>query len=98
MRLLAESFYDSVLRELVFALGAALFVANAYALVPASRRRRQSQAAHRCTYPAGSPVRGSNRRNVEGDDLVQAPVARTVAYLVIGFVVMVAGLGAMLNK
>jgi hypothetical protein len=43
-------------------------------------------------------VRGSNRRNDDGDDLVQAPVARTVAYLVIGFVVMVAGLGAMLNK
>jgi hypothetical protein len=98
MRLLAESFYDSVLRELVFALGAALFVANAYALY---RRRADADKVKQRTVARtrpGSPVRGSNRRNDDGDDLVQAPVARTVAYLVIGFVVMVAGLGAMLNK
>lgn len=94
---LGESFYDSVLRELVFALGAALFVANAYALY---RRRADAQAVVQRTVARnrpGSPVRGYRR--VDGaHDLPQAPLARTVTYLVIGFVVMVAGLGAMVNK
>lgn len=92
----AGSFYDEVLRELVFALGAALFVANAFALY---RRRADKQAATRRpvaqTRP-GSPVRPNRRSGVT--DLAQAPLARTVTYLVIGFVVMIAGLGAMLNK
>jgi hypothetical protein len=94
---LVGSLYDSVLRELVFALGAALFVANAYALY---RRRADRDAAAQRTVArnrAGSPVRGY-RRTGEDADLVQAPVARTVAYMVIGFVVMIAGLGAMLNQ
>jgi hypothetical protein len=95
--MLADSFYDSVLRELVFALGAALFVANAFALyrrrADAEKARRRALARHR----PGSPVRG-NRRAAADDDLPQAPLARTITYLVIGFVVMVAGLGAMLNQ
>ena len=95
--MLADSFYDSVLRELLFALGAALFVANAYALY---RRREDREAAVRRTVArnrAGSPVRGY-RRGDDHSDLPQAPLARTIAYTVIGFVVMVAGLGAMLNR
>jgi hypothetical protein len=94
---LAESnFYDGVLRELVFALGAALFVANAFALY---RRRADADAAKRETARRrpGSPVRG-NQRTSKSADLAQAPVARTVTYLVIGLVVMIAGLGAILNK
>ena len=90
------SFYDEVLRELVFALGAALFVANAFALY---RRRADARAAaHRAAVATrpGSPVRG-NRRS-QNTDLAQAPLARTVTYLVIGFVVMIAGLGALINK
>ena len=91
------SFYDSVLRELVFALGAALFVANALALY---RRRTDADAAAKRavarTRP-GSPVRG-NRRTGASVDLPQAPLARTVTYLLVGFVVMMAGLGAMLNR
>ena len=96
-RLLGDSnFYDSVLRELVFALGAALFVANAFALY--RRRADRLAAQHRTVAKSrpGSPVRGYGRS--EETDLSQAPLARTVAYLVIGFVVMIAGLGAMLNK
>src|SRR4051812_12697765 len=91
----AGSFYDEVLRELVFALGAALFVANAFALF---RRRSDARSAQRSaahTRP-GSPVRGNRRAATT--DLKQAPLARTVTYLVIGFVVMVAGLGALINK
>jgi len=90
------SFYDEVLRELVFALGAALFVANAFALY---RRRTDAQAAARRTVARsrpGSPVRG-NRRS-DDTDLPQAPLARTVTYLLVGFIVMVAGLGAIINK
>ena len=39
--MLSDTFYDSVMRELVFALGAALFVANVFALY---RRRLDGQA------------------------------------------------------
>jgi hypothetical protein len=90
------SFYDEVLRELVFALGGALFVANAFALY---RRRADAQAAAKRTVASsrpGSPVRGNRRSEVA--DLPQAPLARTVTYLVIGFIVMIAGLGAIINK
>jgi hypothetical protein len=90
------NFYDEVLREMLFALGAALFVANALALY---RRRADAQASARRTVARtrpGSPVRGNRR--TDDRDLPQAPLARTVAYLVVGFVVMVAGLGAMINK
>ena len=90
------SFYDGVLRELLFALGAALFVANAFALY---RRRADARAVAQRTVARsrpGSPVRG-NRRS-DDRDLPQAPLARTIAYLIVGFIVMVAGLGAILNK
>jgi hypothetical protein len=90
------SFYDDVLRELVFALGAALFVANALALY---RRRADAQATARRTVARnrpGSPVRGYKR--TDDTDLPQAPFARTVTYMLVGFFVMVAGLGAILNK
>jgi hypothetical protein len=93
---IADNFYDSVLRELLFALGAALFVANAYALY---RRRADAAEATNRTVARnrpGSPVRGYRRTG--NGDLAQAPLARTITYLVIGFVVMIAGLGAMLNK
>jgi len=89
-------FYDEVLRELLFALGGALFIANAFALY---RRRADAQAAARRTVARsrpGSPVRGNRRSEVK--DLPQAPLARTITYLVIGFVVMIAGLGAIINK
>jgi hypothetical protein len=73
------SIYDDVLRELVAAIGAALFLGNLIALV---RRRSGSKV---------TTTRG-------GDTLPVAPIARTVLYLVIGFVVMVAGLAAMATK
>ena len=98
MWILASSggFYDEVLRELVAALGAALFIGNAIALF---RRRADARAAKDRVVARnrpGSPVRGYGRAT--SNDLPQAPLARTVAYLVIGFVVMIAGLGAMANR
>jgi hypothetical protein len=73
------SIYNDVLRELVAAIGAALFLGNLIALV---RRRSGSKVV---------ATRG-------GDTLPEAPIARTVVYLVIGFVVMIAGLAAMATK
>lgn len=68
-------FYDEVLRELLVALGAALFLGNLLALI----RRR----------PPRSMVE-------DGDEtLVRAPVGRTVAYLLIGFVVMIWGIASL---
>lgn len=81
-------FYDDLLVQLLAALGAALFVGNGFALL---RRRSDARAATSGgpSRPAGSPHQGD-------DDLVQAPVGRTVLYMVVGFVVMVAALGSLL--
>jgi hypothetical protein len=79
-------FYDEVLRELLLALGAALFVANAYAL---ARRRRDARS------PAGAKHRGDF-----GDDadLTQAPVARSVTYMLIGLVVAAWALASIISS
>jgi len=97
VHVLAASFYDEVLRELIAAFGAALFFGNLYALL---RRRRDRERVRETTVARarpGSPVRGqahpSQRR-----DLAQAPIARTVTYLVLGFVVMVAGIAALASS
>ena len=63
------SFYDEVMRELILAVGGALFLANAFALV---RRRSDASRASVGTKSA---------------DLAQAPLARTVTYMLIGLVV-----------
>jgi hypothetical protein len=70
----AVSFYDEVLRELLVAMGAALFFGNLLALV----RRRA---------PAAGPE--------DGNSLPRAPLARTVAYLVIGLVVALWGIASL---
>jgi hypothetical protein len=89
------SFYDEVLRELITALGAALFLANLFALF--RRRSDARRAAQRQVAKArpGSPVRGNKRTADAKLDLPQAPLARTVTYLCIGFVVMVWGIASM---
>jgi hypothetical protein len=89
------SFYDEVMRELITALGAALFLANLFALV---RRRSDARRAAQRTVARsrpGSPVRGNRRDEDAGHDLPQAPLARTVTYLVIGFVVMIWGIASL---
>ncbi len=67
-------FYDEVLRELLVAMGAALFLGNLLALV----RRR-----------ASAPV------SEDGETLARAPLARTVAYLLIGLVVALWGIASL---
>jgi hypothetical protein len=69
-------FYDEVLRELLIAVGAALFVGNLMALL-----RRRDDPDH-----------------PDADDQAsrQAPVGRTVAFMVLGFVVAFWGLASLL--
>jgi hypothetical protein len=86
--------YDDVLLELLVAVGAALFLANVWALV---KRRSDADRVGATTVARarpGSPVRGQ-ASPAEKRELAQAPVARTVLYAGIGFVVMVAGLAAL---
>ena len=88
------SFYDEVLRELIAAMGAALFLGNAYALVRRGRDKDRVAATTVARARPGSPVRGQanpSRRK----ELAQAPVARTVAYMLLGFVVMIAGIASL---
>jgi hypothetical protein len=74
------SFYDEVLRELVLALGGALFIANALALA-----RRRADSEHAESPPS---TRGSKREGyADSADLKQAPLARTVTYMLIGLIV-----------
>jgi hypothetical protein len=68
-------FYDEVLRELLVAVGAALFVGNLMALL-----RRRAPA------PAGE----------DGQASPQAPVGRTVTFMILGFVVAFWGLASLL--
>ena len=87
-------FYTEVLLELMAALGAALFVANALALV---RRRSDSrQAAREAVTRArpGSPVRKQVRVATTGT-LAQAPLARTVTFMLLGLVVAIWGIASL---
>lgn len=74
--MLAVEFYDQVLRELIAAVGAALFLGNAFALI---RRRR---AAGDAATPSGASDDGRTQ-------LTKAPIARTVTFMLIGLIVMV---------
>jgi hypothetical protein len=90
-------FYDDVLRELITAVGAALFIGNLVALIRrGADRRRATQRAVKGR--PGSLVRGQVAATRDRDTLPEAPLARTVLYLVIGFVVMVAGIAAIATK
>lgn len=83
-------FYDDVLLELVTALGAALFVANALALIRRGSDRRAAAKAAVVRSRPGSPVRKQARDSA--GKLDQAPLARTVVFMVFGLVVAVWGL------
>ncbi|MEX0664002.1 MAG: hypothetical protein WD598_04430 [Acidimicrobiia bacterium] len=86
-------FYGDVLLELITATGAALFVANAYALF--KRRGDRQRAAREDVKRArpGSPVRSQVRVATTGN-LAQVPVGRSVAYMMIGLLVFVWGIAS----
>jgi hypothetical protein len=86
-------FYGEVLLELVTALGAALFAANAYALI---RRRQDRQEAARLAVlrsRPGSPVRKQVQQS--RGVLAEAPVTRTVVFMVLGLFVAICGIAAL---
>ena len=86
--------YDEILRELITVLGAALFVANLWALVrrPFDADRVAANTVARAR--PGSPVRGQANPS-EKRELAQAPVGRTVTYMVLGLFVMIAGIASL---
>ena len=88
------AFYDEVLRELIAAMGAALFFGNAYALIRRRRDRDRIGATTVARARPGSPVRGQANPGAR-KELAQAPVGRTVMFLVLGFVIMVAGIASL---
>ena len=87
------SFYDDVLLELVTALGAALFFANAFALVRRGADRRDAAKEAVVRSRPGSPV-GRHVRQATTGKLDQAPISRSVVFMIFGFVVMVWGLAS----
>lgn len=94
MHPLVASFYDDVLRELIAAMGAALFFGNLYALArrggDADRVSARTVERGRPGSPVRSPAKPSARR-----ELAQAPLGRTLGFLVLGFVVMIAGIASL---
>jgi hypothetical protein len=88
------SFYDEVLRELLTAVGASLFFANLYALLRRGRDRERTAEVTVARARPGSPVR-SPAHPGEPSRLAQAPIGRSLAYLVLGFLVMVAGVASL---
>jgi hypothetical protein len=87
-------FYSEVLLELMVALGAALFVANAYALIRRRADRREAAKESAVRARPGSPVRKQVRVATTGK-LDEVPVGRSVAYMVLGFVVAIAAVAAL---
>lgn len=77
------SFYDDVLRQLIAALGAALFVGNLVALI-----RRRADARRTAV--------GRKSAKVDAEDLPVAPIGRTIGYMLLGLVVMVWGVASLL--
>jgi hypothetical protein len=91
---IVASFYDEVLRELLVAVGAALFFANVYGLL---RRRADADRVSATTVARarpGSPVRGQAKPAAKRE-LAQVPVVRSVVYAAIGFFVMIVGIAAL---
>jgi hypothetical protein len=87
--------YGDLLLELVTALGAALFGANAFALLRRRRDRQEAAKASVVRSRPGSPVRkqAAASRGV----LAEAPVARTVTFMFIGLIVFIWGLATLVS-
>jgi hypothetical protein len=87
--------YEDVLLELVTALGLALFGANAYALLRRRRDRIEAAKASVVRSRPGSPVR--KQAEASRGVLAEAPVTRSVTFMLIGLVVFVWGLATILS-
>ena len=90
------SFYDEVLRELIVAIGAALFLAHGFALL---KRKRDAERRAVTSSARSGKVKGASRAVAAGrtrdGELVQVPFARSAAFCALGFVMMVAGIASL---
>jgi len=90
------SFYDEVMRQLIAAIGAALLIANLIAL---AKRPRDAQVRAARPGARSVKVKGSSRVQATGrtheGELVQAPVVRSVTFAILGFIMLVAGIAAL---
>jgi hypothetical protein len=86
--------YDEILRELITVLGAALFVANLWALIRRPFDADRVAATTVARARPGSPVRGQANPS-EKRELAQAPVGRTITYMVLGLFVMIVGIASL---
>ena len=89
-------FYGDVLLELVTALGAALFLGNAWALMRRRADRRQAAKEAAVRARPGSPVRAQVRVATTGS-LEQAPVGRSLGFMIVGFIVFVWGFASIVS-
>jgi hypothetical protein len=94
--MLGDSFYTEVFRELFAAVGAALFIGNLYALLRRGRDADRIRATTVARARPGSPVR-SQAKPGQRRELAQAPVVRTVTYMILGLVMMIAGIAAIVT-
>lgn len=85
-----------VLRQLVVALGAAMFCACGWALIKRRHdaERRGAVAGARSVKVKGASRAAATGRTLDGE-LVQAPIGRTVAFMALGFVMMIAGIASL---
>lgn len=90
---LAADFYTQVMREIVTALGAALFAANAYALVRRRGDRRRSDRVREARVRA----KAAGARVEEPEQLDQAPVGRSLLFMLVGLLVMIWGIASMVT-
>ncbi len=89
-------FYGDVLLELITAMGAALFIGNAWALLRRRADRRQAAKEAAVRSRPGSPVRSQVRVATTGN-LDEAPVGRSVGFMVLGFLVFVWGIASIVS-
>ena len=80
-------FYTQVLLELVAAVGAALAFGNALALM--RRRRDGATAREKARTTPRAPRQHAPKGEAPTPELVQAPVFRSIVFLVIGLVACV---------
>ena len=81
------SFYQEVLLELVAAVGAALVFGNALAL--ARRRRDRATAIDQARTTPRSPRQRAPKGEEPTRELTQAPVVRSVVFMLIGLIACV---------
>lgn len=90
------SFYDDVLRQLIAALGAALFIGNLVALLRHRADVRRGGSARPAPTKATASAKSDGASAAKTDDLPAAPIGRTVGYMLLGLVVMVWGVASLL--